>query len=291
MPHPEEPSPNKKAVEEAVGELPFGKVIYGFFIREGKAVKQGWLAVLIIGGGLLWFGNEHGSRSADKEVAKMQGELDDAKRDRDKFQIQMTQAQDALAPWKELANSQYPGEPINKSLNLLLQKVDALQKAMQNVATDPLQEPIASASATVTVDLLTDKPDPVGNNMGQGGVVQLTSPTTPLLTATTINNTSFKADAGHGKYRIVGVCAIDDPYMGKPIAKLSDATFMLVGFAKGLLPPNTQIIGGQIVWVINNRITLKFDIPPQASIQDTGNDSIVLIRVFDIQAGLQPLRH
>ena len=226
----------------------------------------------------------------EKEIARITHDYDiqtsDLKADRDKFQIQMTEAQDALAPWKELANSQFPGEPINKSLNQLLQKVDALQKAMQDSSTNPLQDPIASASATATIDVLTDKPYNVGSNIGEGGAIAFCSGDDAFLIAKTTNNETMETASGQGKYQIVGICSVDDMYMGKSVNSLLNAKYIQIIYPKSLIPVDTMILGGKVVWVINNRITLKFDIPMQAAKEYGANSGIIIQGISD---GLQPL--
>jgi hypothetical protein len=63
---------------------------------------------------------------------------------------------------------------------------------MESNITNPLREPIASASATATVDVLTDRPVTPGNNIGAGGVIAFASRTSALLIATTIKTASFR---------------------------------------------------------------------------------------------------
>jgi hypothetical protein len=129
---------------------------------------------------------------------------------------------------------------------------------MESNVTNPLQERIASASATATVDVLTDRPVTPGNDIGTGGVIAFASRTSALLIATTIINASFPTAEGHGKYRIDCNCSVDDSYMAT-VSSLLSAEYIRVGFAKGLVPPNTEVLRGQVVWAINNRVTLKFE--------------------------------
>jgi hypothetical protein len=42
-----EPTPNQQAIEDLSWDIPFVRTIGNFFIRDGKAVKNGWLAVAI----------------------------------------------------------------------------------------------------------------------------------------------------------------------------------------------------------------------------------------------------
>jgi hypothetical protein len=79
---------------------------------------------------------------AKDAASKSDGGKLEAERERDKAQIELAQtqtaladAQNALAPWKALANNQYPGEPINKSLDLLLHKVDSISELMKDQPT------------------------------------------------------------------------------------------------------------------------------------------------------------
>jgi len=222
----------------------------------------------------------------NNRISALNIELQDAHRERDKYQVLAIEAENALAPWKQLATSEYPKEPINKSLNLLLEKVDSFQKILKNSKSNPLNEPIASASATATVDVLTD--DKPSANMGWGGLVLFASANNEvMLMGTTINNATLPSESGKGRFRIVCDCPVDSPSMGKSVNNLASASYIQIAFRKEIIKPNTKILGGQVIWVINNRITLKFDVPEQVT-GPYGNDLSVLF-IRSLTDGLSPL--
>src|SRR4051812_9598285 len=49
-------SPNRRFVENFLTDIPFATAIWNFFIREGKAVKHGWIAFLFIAIIFGWIG-------------------------------------------------------------------------------------------------------------------------------------------------------------------------------------------------------------------------------------------
>jgi hypothetical protein len=218
--------------------------------------------------------------SVKDDLVKSDGAKLEAERDRDKYQIESQNADNALAPWKELANSQFPGKPINEGLNSLLQKVDALQKAMLDNSLNPLKEPIASAVATVTVNLKTVNPR--GNSLGPGGIVAFGRGPNGLLIGGVNQMQGWTTPDGISHYRIAAPCQSDDTYMGKPVESLSDAQYIQIDLSA--IPPNTDILGGSVVWVINSRITLKFDIPPQRSSSQSH------LMIGDLSSGMSVLR-
>jgi len=278
-PDTESPSPSSndkslKVLLEALFEMvPLLKTIRDFFIQEGKVVKSGWGAFVVICGVGFYLGWHFGGYNLES----VKKERDDLKRDNQLLGQRNTDLQVTVAPLLARAAREFPGEEINSSLNKVLERLSA---------SDPLHEPIASASATATVDFLTDhKP---GANIGWGGVIILVSGSSSLLTAQTLNNTSLSTVDGQGRFRIIGNCSIDDKYMGKPVSSLIAANGMGVIFNKNIVAPNTKALGGQVVWVINNRVTLKFDVPAQTTRAIPEEGSLLMIN--NLADGLGPLK-
>ena len=154
----------------------------GWLYKELKAMKEGWVIFLIMASvlcGAVYLALEEFVYLPEKtemkgkisdlkdDIKALKYEISDIKRDLDDTQIKKIEAENALAPWKELANSQFPGKPINKSLDLLLQKIDAIQSELP----DPLKEPISAASATADIEIEVAAPQPIEYNMFSGGVV------------------------------------------------------------------------------------------------------------------------
>jgi hypothetical protein len=147
---------------------------------------------------------------------------------------------------------------------------------------DPSKKPIASAMATVTVDVLTD--DPQQSAFGLGGWVAFGSGHDTLLMGYTQQTyATGPNDKGIAEYRIVCTSPGDSPYMGKPISKLLDSQYIQSVFNEKFLPIHVQVTGGKVVWVINNAVTLAFEIPPQRA-EKKG------IFIWDLNDGMKPLR-
>jgi hypothetical protein len=137
MPEPEEskpPSENLKSAEDAVGELPFGKIIWAFLFKEGKAVKSGWVAVLVITGFSFWGGSEwrkgkdeESIRKSERETAEATGAKMEAERDRDKYQVIYNQDENSMADLRRLANEKFALAPPDKRIDLLIGKMEQLQ--------------------------------------------------------------------------------------------------------------------------------------------------------------------
>ena len=116
-PEERKPTANEQAIEDLSWDVPFFRTIWNFFIREGKAVKNGWVAVLIIVGIAVWGTRSCTSDSFKDNILDLKGQLFDAKQDRDKFQIM-------LAPFQAAALKIYTNEPVDKRLDFLAQEIN-----------------------------------------------------------------------------------------------------------------------------------------------------------------------
>ncbi len=138
-----ETSPNWAALENLFEEWAITRVLWGFCVREGKAVKSGLVAVIILCGLSALSTYEFMSSKLDGEISALRNEhnrdigelgvkvhglerdLDDAKRERDK-------AQSDLAPWIVLANQSKKDSPQDQRLDILLQQVQSFVKNLDN---------------------------------------------------------------------------------------------------------------------------------------------------------------
>ena len=116
-------SENEQAIEDLSWDIPFFRTVWNFFVREGQAVKNGWLAVLIMVGISVFVTRDCSREKMDEKIAEakkeyenksseLSGELIDAKRDRDKFQMM-------LAPFEAYALAKYTNAPLDDRLALL----------------------------------------------------------------------------------------------------------------------------------------------------------------------------
>jgi len=127
-------SPNRNFVKDCVEYIPFAKPVWNFFIREGKAVRNGWLAFAVIAGFFFWWGHSHAERNVDSKLSGttnyfsgridgLNDELKDAKHDRDHYQ-------EMLAPFQAMAIAKYTNAPMDQRLDLL---ADGIAKKFTNV--------------------------------------------------------------------------------------------------------------------------------------------------------------
>ena len=114
QPEPQTPAttPQKQFLHTLIDELPHAKAIQGFIYREGKAVWNGWIVFGIIAAIVAWFAFSKGYDFGAKKLESVQGELKDAKQDRDKYQMM-------LAPFQAMAMQIYTNVPIDKRLEHL----------------------------------------------------------------------------------------------------------------------------------------------------------------------------
>jgi hypothetical protein len=90
-------------------------------------------------------------------------------------------AGNALAPWKSLAQSNYPGRPIQESLQLLLKKMDEIQTSVKNNSGKSLSQAIHSARVSVYVQIKTPtspQSQPKGS-INLGGIASIIIPEFP----------------------------------------------------------------------------------------------------------------
>lgn len=282
-------------------------------IKELRGVKEGWMLFLfgaLAIGAVAWFlasyvysrtieANEITYTKEKAEVAKQTGadikaltdkistEEDaklEAERTADKFEALYHDDENTMIPLRDAANKQFPDAPVAKSVDLLLQKVDVIQRTISTSQPDPLRQAIASATATVSLDILRD--DPIfGGGIGIGGVIAFGKGNDALLEGgvAQFGSGDAKMENGANKYQFVCPASVDSNYMGKPISDLLDAQYIQI--ESPLLKKGSSVLSGSVVWVINNSITLKFTIPPQVP----DDKSQIFIR--DLSDGFKPLVH
>ena len=183
-----------------------------------------------------------------------------------------------------------PGEQSQK-ISWLQSSVDTLGKKLevanatisrQQSELDPLSKPIASAKFSVLINFQSLK-EKASRYLGGGAAVALAKGTNALLEASAVEHFSD----GDGHSRFLMDCAFDAPYMGKPTRALAETEYIQLYFRDTFAPIGIEISGGKVVLLINNQITLNFDIPAQTVSQQQDGYPVIVIR--DVQKGLQPL--
>ncbi len=179
MAEPEKPaeeklSPNQQVIEDLSWDIPFGRTIGNFFIREGKAVKNGWLAVAVIVGIAVIITHSRTEGDIDAklsgltnyfngEISNFKGQLADAKQDRDKYQMM-------LAPFEAMAIVKYTNAPMEQRLTLLSEMLVSIEPElnlevegiMLTNITFQLGSPIMP-NITIMIGTNRDIPFKVGN--------------------------------------------------------------------------------------------------------------------------------
>jgi len=163
-----------------------------------------------------------------------------------------------------------------------------LEKAEAKIRSlDPLEQPIASARITVSVSIPANKGRTPSELVGQGGIVWLSRGVTALLSA----NAGDHSIDDKGNISFVADCLPDNPYMGKPIKRLTDAEYIQVAFGQEYMPINSVVDGGKVTVVVNNQVTLNFTVPPQTmSMERKFGRMATLMFITDLKDGLTSLR-
>ena len=132
-----EASPVKKLVEDIASDIPFVTAFYNFLFAEGKLVKNGWLAFLIIAGLALWIGYDwRGS-----EVEKMKTDIENLKRDNQLLNQKNGDLELTIAPLIARAAKEFPGEEINESLKKIVSELAARDPLLTSAQqTDAVEE-------------------------------------------------------------------------------------------------------------------------------------------------------
>jgi hypothetical protein len=219
---------------------------------------------------IAWVSQGRTIASLKEENSVLLSEKRDIERDNRQLEIENKGLRDTVAPLIARAAKEFPGEEINISLKKI---VDRLEN--QN----PLRQPIASATANVILTIKSD--NAVSSHyMDRGGGVAFAQGNSALLTASSYE--SWGNQMGNGEVRYTGnfTMAAVDPALGKPIEFLKQAQYIQIEFV--VMPENSTVTGGKVIFVINGSMRLEFDIPKQQS-----NGQRVFIR--DLAVGLKPL--
>jgi hypothetical protein len=260
-------------------------------------------------------GTEQELAGVKATLAGVRDNLGDTKTERDKFDIELQnketaleQAQNALAPWKELANSKFPDEPLTKRMDLLFGEMsnsvnefhldlqsfkDAISKIptssgtgattpISNESANPLTDPIAAATATV--ELVVGDTNTINDvYLPSGCFAGFASGTTPLLIAAANQFSGRTLQSGStAQFHADCVMSPDSDSVGKPISMLERSGYVQIQFSAPF-PPNSHIISGHVTWVLNNKWIIKVDVPEQIS-QGT------MIFVRDLNEALKALK-
>lgn len=213
--------------------------------------------------------------SRNREAEKLRHEATALRAERDKAQLE-------LAPWKERAQKEFPFDDVTLALAKLDAKTETVLAMFRSSIVNPLNEPIVSASCFITLYTDQDTGDG-GGHMGNGAYAAFGAGGVALLSAVVREHVTKP----NGIFEFRAMAGVSDPLIDKPVHSITSATFIQINVAKGAFKDAPQISGGVVVWVINNRISLRYGIPKQkAELIDDKNYKIL---VPDLRAGLLQL--
>ena len=164
-----------------------------------------------------------------------------------------------------------------------------LEKANQKIASlSPVNASVVSASATVNIYFTLDGRRQMVY-MEPEIFVAIASGTHAIIveTATATSAASVNSDATKDVLSFVVECPSDGPSIGTPVKNLISADTVAMVCGTNLIGSGVKVIGGNVIWVINNIITLRFNIPEQISRSYPQGGSEIIIS--DLKDGIKPL--
>ena len=129
-----------------------------------------------------------------------------------------------------------------------------------NETENTLHKPIVIASATVEVRIKSDL-DFNGRVANMKAHLAFAKGNKPLLITSSIGYTARQT--GNGEVVYQGKLDMDakDSAVGNPVFYLRDAEYIQIEF--GRMPSDSDVLGGDVICIINNSVRLEFSIPPQ----------------------------
>lgn len=233
--------------------------------------KRRWLAIILIIS-ILGFSifSTVGWFRQGAQVNTLKSENRDLLRDLRQIESENKGLRETVAPLIARAAKEFPGEEINTSLKKIVERLD-----QQN----PLRQPIASCTATVTVYVRSD--EQVNSHfMDQGGYVAIVRGPSALLQASSHESWGKQLGKGIVLYRGVFTMPADLMTVGKPILSLRDGQYLQIEFA--MIPENCEVTEGRVIFILNDLTRLEFEIPEQ-------NADGRRIFVRDLSSGMKPL--
>jgi hypothetical protein len=156
---------------------------------------------------------------------------------------------------------------LEKTRKELATNRDELTKAQETIrALDPLQQRIASATATAEVFIKSNENDGTSSHtMGGGGSVAFARGTEALL-ATGALNANSRTQSSKTTIYLVFNSPIFGPLVGKPLTELATAEYVQLEITT-LGDAEAEVLGGTIVFTLNGSHRFEFPIPAQATLK------------------------
>lgn len=200
-----------------------------------------------------WYSHKEEVRSLHAEIEKLQSSLRQA-------EFENTSLKQTIAPLLAQAAKEFPGEEINSSLEKIVAQLEK---------TNPLEQPIVTASASVELLAENNSSTQSVNFMDRGGYAVFVADRKPMLMMRSSQSRKVCREDGT---RWLGEFSMPagDVAAGQPVKTLGAAQHIQVHFAK--LEPQSRILGGNLVLVLNGSVRLQFEIPAQVT---TDKDAII----------------
>ena len=129
-----------------------------------------------------------------------------------------------------------------------------------NETENALDKPIVLASATVEVKIKSDL-DVNGIAANVKAYLVFVKDEKPLLITSSIGYTENQTGNDEVVYKARLDMDAKDSAVGNPVSFFKDADYILMKF--GMMPPDSYVLDGNAICIINNSIRLGFSIPPQ----------------------------
>ena len=221
----------------------------GFF-RLWK--NRRWLAIILI---LFVFGfslfSSIGWLKRGTQVDSLKIDNRELSRDLRQLESENKGLRETVAPLIARAAKEFPGEEINSSLKKIVERLEQ---------QDPLRQPIASCTATVTVFVKSDE-NVDAHYMDRGGYVVIAQGNSALLRVSSHESWGNQLGNSTVRYRGLFTMPADSSAAGKPIQCLKEGQYIQIEFAK--MPEKSLVTNGKVIFVLNDLTRLEFDIPEQ----------------------------
>lgn len=154
---------------------------------------------------------------------------------------------------------------LEKTRKELATNRDELTKAQETIrALDPLQQHIASATATAEVLVKTEESDGTSHAFGGGGATIAFGRGTEALLATAALNATSRAQNKQKTMYLVFNSPIYGSLVGKPLTELATAEYVQLETGE---PSESEVLGGTIVFTLNGSRRFEFPIPAQSTVK------------------------
>jgi hypothetical protein len=224
--------------------------------------ERRWLAVVLVVALLGWSAlSSIGWYQRGEEIGDLKSAKADLKRDMRLLEAENEGLRETVAPLLKQAAKEFPGEEINASLKKLLARLEA---------ETPYHKPIAAVSTTVEV-LIESQEQISTRYMDMGGYVAFGKGTEVLLATTGRECAAKQTGKGEVVYRGIFTMDAADSAMGRPVTFLNEAEYLQLNFKP--MPPDSKVLAGNVICVINNSLRFEFVVPPQ-----TTRDNMFFIR-------------